>query len=435
MENKIIAGLFALVVAFGLWTYVVNNVSKEDTMSLENVPVVFQNEGALENHGLIMTEGVGQTVDLTITGNRNELMKLHSGNVAVVVNLSQLYDAGRQSVSYTVHYPAEVNSSSFAYTADQNRISVYLENLLTVNVPLVVEYSGDPADGYRTFPETELLSNSTGKEISTVEVKGPASVVDKITQARITVDLEGMTQSIRNQPYTFTLCDSAGQPVDVPNVEQVTTDVPEVELSLTIQGYKYVPFQATVLAGKGATEDTSEIVFEPAGIMITGSDDALAQCEYISLGEIDLGEYLDDTVITMPINLPAGITSLTEEETVSVRISFPELATRTFTLTNIQAVNVPAGMIPRIISATVNVTVRGPADLVKKMTESAFTVTVNVGNLTIGNPDIVDPVVTINSSFRAVGLVSNGRVTVTLEEEPTEPPTDPPTEPDPQMEE
>ena len=112
MENKIIAGLFALVVAFGLWTYVVNNVSKEDTMSLENVPVVFQNEGALENHGLIMTEGVGQTVDLTITGTRNELMKLHSGNVAVVVNLSQLYDAGRQSVSYTVHYPAEVNSSS-----------------------------------------------------------------------------------------------------------------------------------------------------------------------------------------------------------------------------------------------------------------------------------------------------------------------------------
>ena len=381
MKNKFLVGLLSLFLAFGLWTYVVNNVSKEDTMHLENVPVVFQNEGALENHGLIMTEGTGQTVDLTVTGNRNEIMKLHSGNVAVVVNLSQIYDAGRQSLQYTVHYPAEVNSSSFSYTADQNRVAVTLENLLTVSLPLDVAYSGAPAEGYRIFEETEALNSIAGDRISTVRVAGPASVVKNMKKATIYVDLDGMNQSLRSVPYPFTLCDAEGNAVEVPNVELVTTNVSEVEVSLTIQGYKFITLEATIVDGKGATEETSSIVFEPVGITITGSDEALARVNSINLGTIDLGTYLEDTVFTLPINLPEGISSLTEEKEAVVRISFPELETKTFTITNIQPVNVPAGMVPQVITSSITVTVRGPKTLVDQMTESSLTVSADFGSL------------------------------------------------------
>lgn len=431
MKNKFVVGLLSLLIAFGLWTYVVNNVSKEDTMFLENVPVVFQNEGALENHGLIMTEGTGQTVDLTVTGNRNELMKLHSGNVAVVVNLSQIYDAGRQSLQYTVHYPAEVNSGSFVYTADQNRVTVTLENLLTSNIPLVVQYSGTPAEGYRIFEETETLNSITGDEISTVRVAGPASVVKNMTQAVLYVDLEGMNQSLRSQPYPFTLCDANGEAVEVPDVNLVTTSVSEVELSLTIQGYKFVPLTANVIDGKGATEETSSIVYEPAGITITGSDEALALVESINLGTIDLGTYLEDTVITLPINLPEGITSLTEEVEAVVHISFPELETKTFTITDIQAVNVPAGMVPQVITTSINVTVRGPKTLVERMTEASLTVSADFGSLSIGVPDVVKPTVVVNPNFTGVGIVSAGNVNIRMDEPEPEPSVDPQAETDP----
>ena len=429
MKNKFVVGLLSLLLAFGLWTYVVNNVSKEDTMHLENVPVVFQNEGALENHGLIMTEGTGQTVDLTVTGNRNEIMKLHSGNVAVVVNLSQIYDAGRQSLQYTVHYPAEVNSSSFTHTADQNRVVVTLENLLNVSIPLDVVYSGNPAEGYRIFEETELLNSIVGEPISVIRVSGPASVVKNMAKAVIHVDLEGMTQSLRSQPYSFTLCDSQGVPVEVPDVKLVTTNESEVEVSLTIQGYKFVPFTVNVIDGKGATQETSSIVFEPSGIIITGSDEALANVTSINLGDIDLGAYLNDAVISMPINLPAGTTSLTEETDVTVRISFPELLTKTFTITNIQAVNVPAGMISQVITPSINVTVRGPMIIVERMTEAAFTVSADFGSLSIGVPDMVKPTVIIHPNFAGVGLISSGNVSIRMDEpipEPTEPITEEP---------
>lgn len=423
MKSKFAAGLLSLLVAFGLWTYVINNVSKEETLSLDDVPVLFQNEGALAGNGLVMTGGTGQTVDLTVTGYRSELMKLNSSNVTVVVDLSRLYDAGRQSLQYTVHYPADVDSSSFVYTADRSRITLTLENLIDAKVPVVVQTSGTPAEGYRIFPETQTLSETY------INVSGPASVVGQVTQAVIYVDLEGATQSIRNQAFDFALCDAEGNPVEVPNVEQVVTDVSQVELNLTIQGYKYVLLAPNVIDGKGATEETSSIVCSPEGIWITGSDEALASVETITLASnIDLGQYLEDQTITVPIKLPEGITSLSEEDEVEVSISFPELMTKTFTMTNIQPVNVPAGMIPNINTTSVTVTVRGPSVVVQRMTEAAITVSVDFGGLSIGVPKLVEPIITISSTYPGVGIVSNGNVTIVLEEpvpETTGDPMDP----------
>lgn len=438
MKNKFVVGLLSLFLAFGLWVYVVNNVSKEDTMQLDKVPVVFQNEGALENHGLIMTEGTGQTVDLTVTGNRNEIMKLHSGNVVVVVNLSQLYDPGRQSLQFSVHYPAEVDSSSFSYVADQNRVSVTLENLLNVSLPLEVQYEGTLAPGYRKFDETQALSNISGNPVTTVRVSGPASVVKNMTKAVVSVNLDGMNQSIRGVPYPFTLCDAENEPVEGPYMELVTTNLSEVELSLTIQGYKFIPLTVTKIDGKGATGDTSSVVIEPQGITITGSDEALAKVTSINLGTIDLGAYLTDAEVILPINLPEGVTSLTEEVEAKIKISFPELLTKTFVVTNIQPVNVPAGMIPQVITSSMTVTVRGPRTLVEQMTEASLTVTADFGGLSIGVPDVVKPNVVINPNFAEVGLISAGNVNIRMDEpipEPTvNPNQDPKAEPSEQTE-
>ena len=157
----------------------------------------------------------------------------------------------------------------------------------------------------------------------------------------------------------------------------------------------------------------------------------------INLGEIDLGSYLTDTEITLPINLPEGTTSLTEEVEATVRISFPELMTKTFTITDIQAVNVPAGMIPEIITSSITVTVRGPITLVEQMDERSFTVSVDFGKLSIGVPDVVKPKVVIGPDYAGVGLLSAGNVNIRMDEpvpEPTEPIVDPNGEPAAQAE-
>ena len=88
MKSKFGTLLLSVLIACGLWAYVVTNVSVTDTTSLHNVPVVFQNEGALTERNLMLTGGTSQTVTLNITGTRSEILKLRPDNVSVVVDLS-----------------------------------------------------------------------------------------------------------------------------------------------------------------------------------------------------------------------------------------------------------------------------------------------------------------------------------------------------------
>ena len=414
MKNKAVSLLLSVVIAFGLWIYVVNNVSKEETLPLYNVSVIFQNEGALTQRSLMLTEGIGQTVSLTITGNRAELYKLNSSNVSVVVDLSRIYDAGTQSAQYTVHFPSDVDASSFEYTADKSRISLTVENVVEKRVPVEVDYGESvPAEGYYTFPETEELS------VDYIRVEGPASVVEKMTKAVISVDLTDMAQSLRNQPYNYVLCDAEGNIVDVPNVEYVKTDVENVELSLTIQRRVLVTLDVNLISGAGATRDTTAMVIDPQYIEVTGTDEALdrlGETITLNLGDIDLADYLEDTTLELPINMPAGVTNLSDVTEATVYLSFPDVETKTFIITNIQTTNVPAGMIPELTTKQVSVTVRGPRALVSQMTESSIAVSVSFGGLEIGIPKTVAPTVTINPSFSGVEILSNGNVTIVLEE-------------------
>ncbi len=415
MKSKFVTFLLSFIIAFGLWTYVVNNVSREETLPLYNVPVIFQNEGALTQRSLMLTEGIGQTVTLNITGNRAELYKLSSGNVSVVVDLSRIYDPGAQTAQFTVHYPSGVDSSSFEYTADKSRIALTVENVVNKRIPVKVDL-GDtsPAEGYSIFPETEYLSSEY------IRVEGPASVVEQMTQAVIQVDLTGSDQSIRNQVCTYVLCDSEGNPVEVPNVEFVKTDVAEVEYSLTIQRRLTLSLSVNLLSGAGATQETTTCLIDPLTIEVTGTDESLDRLDeslILNLGDIDLAEYTEDTTLTLPINMPAGVTNLNEEVTeATVYLSFPDIATRTFIITNIQNTNVPAGMVPELVTKQVSVTVRGPKVLVDKMTESDLTVSVSFGSLEIGVPKTVTPEVRLNPNYPGVTILSHGNVTIVMNE-------------------
>ena len=46
-KNKIYSMILSIVVAFGLWLYVVTNVSQEDDVTFYNIPVVMEGENVL----------------------------------------------------------------------------------------------------------------------------------------------------------------------------------------------------------------------------------------------------------------------------------------------------------------------------------------------------------------------------------------------------
>lgn len=413
MKSKLLTALLAIFIAFGLWAYVVTNVSVEETTTLHNVPVVFQNEGALTGRNLMLTGGTSQTVTLNITGTRSEILKLSPSNVSVVVDLSRIYDAGRQSVQYTVNFPAGVVTSDFEYTADTPQISLTVEERISKPVPVDLDYSGRVADGYMADYESLQMDNRT------VTVSGPASVVDQITQAKISVSLEGLTQSL-DQDFEYILCDAEDNAVEVPNVEHVHTDVEVVHVNLSIQRYKEIALELTVNSGGGATEETSSIVLDTETIMVSGTDEVLEGLESLNIGTVNLAEIKDTTTLTFNITMPAGVINRTGVEEVKATISFPALMTKTFTIDNIRAANVPAGAEGIVVTKQVSVTVRGPRSIIQRMQASDITVTADFSDMVIGSTVTTQPTVTVSANYPDVGILENGHVTISLQELPPE---------------
>ena len=413
VKSKLLYVLLSVIIAFGLWTYVVTNVSVEDTTTIHNVPVVFQNEGALAGRRLMLTEGTSQTVSLTITGTRSEILKLSNNNVSVMVDLSRIYDAGRQSVEYSVNYPADVATSSFDYTADKPRITLTVEEQISKSVDVVHSYTGQVADGYMVDFETVFIDNRK------VTVTGPASVVNKITQAKFTIDLAGLTGPLE-QDYEYTLCDAEGNVVEVSNVDFVRTDLEKIHVSMSIQRYKEIALTLKVNDGGGATQETSSIVLDTETILVSGTDEVLEKLETLEIGEIHLGELKTDTMLVFPVTMPAGVTNRTGVEMVSVMVSFPTLVTKTFTISNIQPVNVPENAEAVVVTKQVSVTIRGPKSVIQQMQASNITVTADFSDMGIGATVTKQPTISISANYPGVGILDNGQVTVMLQERPPE---------------
>lgn len=426
MKNKFVTLLLSCIIAFGLWAYVVTNVSVTDSTSLHNVPVVFQNEGALTGRNLMLTEGTSQTVTLNITGTRSEILKLRPDNVSVVVDLSRIYDAGRRSVEYTVNYPSGVVSGDFEYTADKPRITLTVEEWVEKDVPVYYGYEGKVGEGYMVDYESIYM------DYRRIRVSGPASMVEPIKQARFTVFLDGLTQSL-DQDYEYTLCDEEGNPVEVENVEYVRTDVEKIHLKLDIQRYKTIKLKLDVLDGAGATEETSTILLDTDKIVVSGPDELLEALDQVVLGTLDLAEIKSAAKLTFPVTLPNGVINRSGVENVNVSVSFPALITKTFTITNIQPVNVPADTVASVVTRQINVKIRGPRSMVQRMQPSDISVTVDFGDMQAGATVTRQPNVTVSANFPEVGILECSPVTISLQEKPpeTEPPeTEPPeTEP------
>lgn len=403
MKNKVLYMLLSVLVAFSLWLYVVTVVSPGSEETYYNVQVVLQNENILEERGLMITSDL-ETVNLTLSGNRTDLNKLDSSNIQVLVNAATIEAAGTHRLDYTVSYPSTVNGNDITRTGQStNMITLKTEKRITKRVDVVAEYIGSVPEGFIADKENAVL------DYESVEISGPESVVEKIAKARIQVDLNGKNMTVAGQ-YVYDLCDERGNPVDV---ELVTTNVEAVNLTVKVQRVKEIKLNVQTVYGGGVTEKNSTVTVEPQTIRISGSDALLEGLDVLELGSVDLGEILEDTTLTFPITLPEGVTNETGVTEATVAVKFSDLKSKTLNITQIQAVNVPAGMEVDMITQALEITVRGPSLLIDSITEKDVTVTVDFANAQPGTATM-RATVTFASNYADAGTVGSYVVSATL---------------------
>ncbi len=407
MKSKFWSFLLSMTIAFALWYYVITVVSPGSEDWYYDIPVVFEGETVLtEDRGMMITSAANDVqVDLRLSGNRTDLAKVNKGNITIKVDLSKVYDPGEHELAYSIIFPGDVPQGALTVESKfPEAIKLAVEKRIKKPVDVQVNFSGSAAENFMADTENRIL------DYPTINVSGPSSVVELIDHAKIDVDLTDRVESI-SENYRYTLCDAEGNPVDV---AMVTTDVAEVHLDVKIQRFKQIPLIMQLSYGGGAWEDSVEVNIEPATISVSGGEALLEDLNEIQLGSLDLATIEEDVEGTYEIILPEGITNLSERTEAQVKISFKNLAIKEFEVSNIKATNVPEGMEAELMSQVLKVRLRGPADLMEKLTADDIQVTVSFKEKEAGSFTVKPSIKIKGEAYKKVGPVGSYSVSVTL---------------------
>ncbi len=407
-NNKVYSVILSVIVAFGLWLYVVNNVSQEDDVTFYNIPVVMAGETALNENNLMLTRTSSKTVSLNLSGTRSDLNKINSGNLVVTVDLKQIEEPGENiALIPKVTTSADVPSNAFVVESKSpSVIYVDVDSRRTKEVPVKPKWTGSRSEGYIYDTENVVL------DYPAILVSGPAAVADLIDHAEIEVDLSGQVESI-SESFRYTLCDANHMPVDA---EKITTNVEEVRLDLSIQRIKEVALKVDLIYGGGASEKNTTVTLSHETIRLSGGDAVLAEFgDSYTIATINLADVEKSTDLTYTLTLPEGVTNQTGVTEVTVSIRFLGLITREFTVENIQSINVPEGLAAEIINANLTLKVRGPIEEINRLTAEDITATVDFSAAEIGT-STYKAAITFGEDFPNVGALKTSSVSATVQQ-------------------
>lgn len=403
MKNKLLTFLLAFGIAILMWLYVVTVVSPNADNYYNNVPVTVQGEATLRDRNLMITSGELPKISLHLRGNRTDLNKINSSNIAIGVDVSGIDGPGEYNLQLTApNFLTDVpNSAITVLGKDPATVTVTVDYRASKPVPVVIDYKNDVRDPYTADKENPVLAAET------IMVSGPKTVVDQIAAARVEIDLAERIQTFSGH-FVYTLCDAAGEPIDA---RLIVTDMETVGVTVKVVRVKEVALQVTLLAGGGADESNTTYKIEPATIQVAGSDSLLENLEFIDLGTINLADIAEDQVLLMPIKLPEGITNITGVHEAQVDLNIPELQTKELAVGNIQLTNIPEGVTASLITKQLDLKLRGPKNVIDKVQKENITVTVDLSNQQAGTAMVKAQIAV---SVPGVGAIGTYNVTVTL---------------------
>ncbi len=405
MKNKVLTGLLAVVIAVGLWSYVITVERPESDNTFYNVPVVLSGENVLQDRGMMITSNTDLTVTVKLTGNRRELNKLKSSDMAAVLDLSQVNEAGERRLRCTVKSPSD---NIDVVSVEPQSVTLTVTQWATKEVPVELAYAGRVPDGYYVDRQSASL------EYETVNVTGPKEIISRIEKAKISLDLEGRIETV-SESLRYALCDGLGNPIE--DVSTVTTDRAQIRVTVSIQQLKDVKLTYTVEDGGGLTAADVTVKADYDTVTVAGSAAALLDLEELNLGTVDLGELTESTELVLPIELPEGVTNQSGYTVVRLQVTLPELEIREYTVTKLRTDNTPQGHTSQLVTQQLVVKLRGRKPVLDRIKPEHITAVADLTGLEAGVHSISVKIdIQGFSDLENLGAVEKYTVTVRITE-------------------
>ncbi|MFR4972501.1 MAG: YbbR-like domain-containing protein [Butyricicoccus pullicaecorum] len=366
--------LIAILMAIALWFIVVaNNDDLMRTNTIANIPITYTNEDVLEDdYGLRLIEGQNQTVTVKVTGPYASLYSLTTNDIQVRVNLANFQKPGTYTINtskQSTNCTLLVNSSSVeAEISTPSSFQIVLDEVITKEVPVTIQVDGTPSTGY-------MYDDPEGEQDS-VSVTGPKTVVNQIRKATAVVPAEDSTGLTKTTSVlaSFTFLDEKNQPVDQTHL---TSEPNDYSVTIPVYAVAKLPLTINLISSDTVDKNSVKATIDPHEIAVYGAEEVISKLTAISLGDLQLSTVSldEDDPITIPIELPAGVTRVQGEATsAKVTIQAVGMSTREMPVTRITLQN--SGSDPNLTATlrttSVNIRIQAETAALANLTADAF---------------------------------------------------------------
>lgn len=367
------AKIFCLLIAFVIWFYVMLVDSTDFEETFYSVDVVLTNTAVLEGTGgLSVYSGYGTTVDVTVIGKKSTINKLTGEDLHVTADVSAITEAGMHSVPVQVELPSGLSLGSLS----QGFIQVYADEKSTKVVDVRAKITSFTM-------EHQLQMGEPSPAYDTVVVTGPKNALNDIAYAQVSLALGNVSSSM-TASGTLVLIDENGVEISNPYLRLART---EVKVDIPVYTTKTLPL--TVEYKYGYFNDTNvRVTLNPAVLSLRGDPATLEKMNEIIVAMLDEKQISGDITQMVPLSLPAGVTAADGTENVVVTVNHVGTHTRQFTITDIDVTGA-VGMDCEIMTASLNVMVRGTLQQLAQLKTSDFTAIVDLSGYTAGSVGVI----------------------------------------------
>jgi len=351
--------VFSIVLAFGVWIVVSDAENPETTLIVESdIPV----EPVNIPSEIAVADLDPQVVRVRVRVEEDVLDTLTAADFEATLDLE-----GFTVGDFTQPVDVRPLTSRGGLRIEEvlpPDIDVALVPLITKSVPVVIELEGKPPSGFSlSFPEPEQAS---------VNVRGPQSQIDQVTQVTASISVEGATESIeqavRLEPRDRLSALVPRVAVD-PSLIEVTVEIMQQEFSRPVVVSPKItgsPAEGFRLIG---------VTVDPATVTVTGPESFIKVTVDISTDPISISNADGNIERSVNLVLPDGVVAVGDGE-VTVTVLIAPLSVTLEVPLNV--INVGNGLSVVGTLPTIQVTVSGaPEDLID-LDPTDISVTVDV---------------------------------------------------------
>jgi YbbR domain-containing protein len=254
---------------------------------------------------------------------------------------------------------------------DPQVVTIDLDTLDTKSVPVEVERGGTP-DG--------LEIGTVAFKPSSVEVRGPASVIVRVVAARANVIVQPSGIDV-DQDVELVPIDAVGDAVAQVQLAPATARVTIPVFSDRVS--KALPISPIITGSPAAGFEIASATIEPSIVTVEGDIDQLEALTSIDTAPISVNGFSSSQTVEATLAVPVGLVPL-GDQTVQVTITLRAVtATRTFEvgldLVGARADRRYATSVDRLL-----VTVGGGVAALDRLTGGSLVAELRVGNLDLG---------------------------------------------------